>query len=449
MNKLWQTEAGLDAQVESFTVGSDPELDLQLLPYEVYGSLAHAAGLVKIGILTKNQFAEIQKALKVLLDTPDIFTISQAQEDIHTAVEQALTESLGEAGAAIHAGRSRNDQVQTDLRLALMDKLLSLQQLAYTAAAEWISFGFANEKTLLPGYTHLQRAMPSTVGHWAASHAEALLEGARTLGRAFEEVDASPLGSAAGYGVPLPLDRDYTSKLLGFSRVQRNTLRVQSARPRVEAAAVSALALVAWDLGVLASDLSLYTTKEFGFLSLSSTFTTGSSIMPQKKNPDVVELLRAKASLFPGWVSQILAIGSLPSGYHRDYQITKGPLLDAFSTFEAMLSLTKALPGAITIHKERCEAAVTSEMMATHKALDKVQAGMPFRKAYLEVADEVRAVNGSAGPVSDVVLPSYEGAPGNPGWVALGKEARKGQSQIRDALRALHATWSRLLVLKP
>ncbi|HEX4048437.1 MAG TPA: lyase family protein, partial [Elusimicrobiota bacterium] len=316
MKKLWQTQTDLDSVVEAYTVGNDPELDSRLLRFEVYGSLAHAAGLRKIGVLSAREHAALRAELTRLHDRPGKFSVAREQEDIHTAVEQRLTAALGETGAKIHAGRSRNDQVQADLRLFLKDRLLALHARAGEAAAAWRAFGERHQGVVLPGYTHLQRAMPTTAGHWAASHCEALDDGRRALRFAYEEADACPLGSAAGYGVMLDLPRSYVAGLLGFSRVQRNTLRVQTSRPRLEAAVLSSLTLLARDLGSLAWDLSLYSTAEFGFFRLSSSFTTGSSIMPQKKNPDVVELTRARAALFPGWLNQVLALGALPSGYH-------------------------------------------------------------------------------------------------------------------------------------
>ncbi|NNN04312.1 MAG: argininosuccinate lyase, partial [Elusimicrobia bacterium] len=339
MKKLWQTRADLDAAVEAYTVGNDPALDSRLLRYEVYGSLAHAAGLTAIGVLTSKEYAALRKELTRLHDKPGAFAVTRAQEDIHTAVEQHLTRRLGEIGAKVHAGRSRNDQVQVNLRLYIKDRLLALHARAGEAAAAWAAFGARRQNIVIPGYSHLQRAMPTTLGHWAASHAEALQDGRRALRFAFDEADACPLGSAAGYGVMLPLPRARVARLLGFSRVQRNTLRVQSSRPRLEAAVLSSLCLLARDLGVLAWDLSLYSTAEFGFLKLSDSFTTGSSIMPQKKNPDVVELTRARAALFPGWLAQVLAVGALPSGYHRDYQLTKGVLFSALDEAERMLDI--------------------------------------------------------------------------------------------------------------
>lgn len=444
MRKLWQTKTDLDSAVEAYTVGSDPELDARLLRFEIYGSLAHAAGLVKIGVLTKAEHARIRKALARLHRDPSRFRIARAQEDIHTAIEQALTAELGDLGAKVHAGRSRNDQVQTDLRLFLKDRLLTLDAQAGAAASSWAAFGAKWDKRALPGYSHLQRAMPATVGHWAASHVEALLEGRRALRFAFDEADASPLGSAAGYGVMLPLPRERVAKLLGFSRVQRNTLRVQSARPRLEAAVLSSLALVARDLGVLAWDLSLYSTAEFGFVKLADSFTTGSSIMPQKKNPDVVELTRARAALFPGWLNQVLMIGQLPSGYHRDYQLTKGPLFCALDAMGQMLEIVARLPESLRVNEDRCAAAVTTDLLATHEAVALVKEGIPFRSAYREVAARARAA-GMPRPVADVELPFHLGAPGRPDWKSLNAENARASCRADSTRRALDKAWSALL----
>lgn len=443
--KLWETASRLDSVVERYTVGQDPTLDRGLLPYEVYGSLAHAAGLARIGILSKRDFTSLRKALARLLRRPQAFFITRAQEDIHTAVEQYLTRAVGDAGRRIHTGRSRNDQVQTDLRLYLKDRLLALHARTCAAAEAWRSFGARHARVLMPGYTHLQRAMPTTMGHWAASHAEAFLENARFLRAAYAEVDAGPLGSGAGYGVPLPLPRAYVARLLGFSRVQRNTLRVQTSRPRVEAVVLSALAVLARDAGVLADDLRLYATAEFGFLKLPEAFTTGSSIMPQKRNPDVVELTRARAALFPGWLQQVLAIGALSSGYHRDYQLTKGPLLAAVETADEMLAMLARLPGPIQVDAARCRAAVTEDMLATHQALALVRTGVPFREAYRRVAEAARSAGTAARPAGKVELPDYPGAPGDPGFSALKREAGQEAAWSRRESARLHKIWDRLL----
>lgn len=439
MKKLWQTKTDLDGAVEAYTVGADPELDARLLPYEVYGSLAHASGLVSIGVLTKAEYARIRKVLGGL----KTIKITREQEDIHTAVEQTLTARLGETGAKVHAGRSRNDQVQVNLRLYLKDRLLELDAAAGAAAAAWAEFGNKWDERPIPGYSHLQRAMPTTIGHWAASHVEALLDGRRALRFAFDEADACPLGSAAGYGVMLPLPREKVAKLLGFSRTQRNTLRVQSSRPRLEAAVLSSLCLVARDLGTLAWDLSLYSTAEFGFLKLSDSFTTGSSIMPQKKNPDVVELTRARAALFPGWLNQVLMIGQLPSGYHRDYQLTKGPLFAALDTMGQMLEIAARLPESLKVNEAACAAAVTSDLLATHEAVSLVRGGMPFRTAYRQVADRARAADPR--PVTDPPMPSHLGAPGRPDWKILAAMNAKDSRWSTLTRSRLNKAWKTLL----
>ncbi|MBI4371531.1 MAG: argininosuccinate lyase [Elusimicrobia bacterium] len=444
MKKLWQTSSSLDAAVEAYTVGEDPALDRRLIRYEAYGSLAHASELARIGVLTKSELKSLRKELSKIHASPTSLKITREQEDVHTAVEQRLTRALGGIGAKIHAGRSRNDQVQVDLRLFLKDKLLELHAAAGAAAAAWQGFGARHQGRLIPGYSHLQRAMPTTLGHWAASHAEALLDGQRALRFAYEEADACPLGSAAGYGATLPLDRARVAKLLGFSRVQRNTLRVQTSRPRLEAAVLASLALVARDLGVLAWDLSLYTCAEFGFLSLDGAFTTGSSLMPQKKNPDIVELTRARAALFPGWLSQVLAIGALPSGYHRDYQLTKGILFTALDELSRMLDMAGCLPNALTVNQTRCAAAVTEDMLATHKALSLVRQGLPFRDAYRKVAESARLLQ-EPKPIKNVELPNYSGAPGNPDWPALSKDRARENAWGAAQRRALHRVWARLL----
>ncbi len=445
MKKLWQTKTDLDAAVEAYTVGADPDLDSRLLRYEVYGSLGHAAGLKSIGVLTAKEFAAVRAELTKLHERPGAFAVTREQEDIHTAVEQRLTARLGSIGAKVHAGRSRNDQVQVNLRLFLKDRLLSLHARAGEAAQAWAAFGARHQATVIPGYSHLQRAMPTTIGHWAASHAEALTDGRRALRFAFDEADACPLGSAAGYGVMLPLPRARVARLLGFARVQRNTLRVQSSRPRLEAAVLSSLCLVARDLGTLAWDLSLFSTAEFGFVKLDDSFTTGSSIMPQKKNPDVVELTRARAALFPGWLSQVLAVGALPSGYHRDYQLTKGPLFSALDALEQMLDIAARLPDSLAVNDARCAAAVTEDLLATHEAVGMVRAGVPFRDAYRAVAERARARAGEPRVVADVPLPDYAGAPARPDWKAVAADARRADAWGVKTRSALDRAWRALL----
>lgn len=443
MSKLWQVEGqAVDEAIQRFTVGDDPVLDRRLLRYEVVGTLAHAKGLVALRLLKEADWLALRVELLKILGDPS-FVIDPEQEDIHTAVEQRLTEVLGDLGKRVHTGRSRNDQVQTDLRLFTMDRLLELHAGATQAAVAWTDFAKRHAKVLMPGYTHLQRAMPTTAGHWAASHVEGLLDSCRSLRQAFGEADASPLGSAAGFGVPLALDRNLTAKLMGFSRVQRNTLRVQTSRPRIDAAVISALALMAKDLGVLAGDLCLFATAEFAFMKLQPAFTTGSSIMPQKRNPDVAELLRARAAQFPGWLSQAFNSGPASSGYHRDFQLAKGPLFAALDAAAAMVDMAGRLAGAVTVDAARCRAAVTGDLLATHRALALVKKGMPFREAYKQVAAASRKDGQKT--ASRVELPGYLGAPGNPGFAALVAETATERRWNKRRGTALRGAWKGLL----
>ena len=443
--KLWQTQESLDSAVEAYTVGDDPQRDQALLPYEVYGSLAHATGLADLGLISARELKAVRRVLRGIIERPESFKISRAQEDVHTAVEQLLTQALGETGAKIHAGRSRNDQVQVDLRLFIKDQLLDLQSLCCDAASAWEKFGRRYDRTPMPGYTHLQRAMPTTVGHWAASHTEAFLENIPLLQAALNQADACPLGSAAGFGVGLPLPRERVSKLLGFARVQRNTLRVQSSRTRIEAAAVSALTLLARDIGTLAWDISLFTMAQFGFISLGEAFTTGSSIMPQKRNPDVAELTRARAALFGGWLQQILSMGSLPSGYHRDYQLTKGPLCDAFAAARDMLAMTIRLASALRVNAARCKAAITDDMLATQRAVALVRKGTPFRQAYRQIAACSRSQKTSQETLVPIEFPNYAGTPGQVSWKSIARDRRTCAARILSERNRLHAAWKALL----
>lgn len=442
MKKLWETGKGFDAGVEKYTTGEDPSIDGRLLRYEIYGTLAHAAGLKKINILTGTELKKISGFLGGLHEKNKI-EISPAQEDIHTALEQKMALALGRLGLKIHTGRSRNDQIQVDLRLYLKDVLLDLCERTLRAAQAWEKFGSARSELAMPGYTHLQRAMPSTVGHWAASHAEALLENIPSLRAAYEAADSCPLGSAAGFGVPLPLDRGLTARLLGFAKVQRNTLRVQSSRPRIEAAAVQAAALLARDLGTLAWDISLFTTAEFGFFSLDPSFSTGSSLMPQKRNPDVVELTRARAALFPGWTAQILALGQLPSGYHRDYQLTKGVLFRALDAALEMSAMAERLPSALRVDADRCRTSVTPEMLATQEAVALAVRGVPFREAYRKIAEKAR--DGGAAATGSARLPDYSGAPGRPDWREIARDRAALERWVGRTRSRLRRTWDALL----
>ena len=298
--KLWENgdSAGLHEKVEEFTAGEDIHLDQKLVEWDVVGSIAHATMLNKIGILTDSELIDLRKALVRIIELNEKgkFVLELKDEDVHTKIENNLTETLGSVGKKIHTGRSRNDQVQVDLRLYTKEKLFRIEARLFGLCRELVKFAEKNKWVPMPGYTHFQKAMPSSVGLWAMSYAESLMDDQRILKAAFSINDQNPLGSAAGYGVPLNLDRDLTTRLLGFANLQNNVLYVQNSRGKIESIVISALAQIMLDLSRLSNDLIIYSTEEFGFFTIGDKFRTGSSIMPNKRNPDILELVRGKMS---------------------------------------------------------------------------------------------------------------------------------------------------------
>jgi len=386
MGKLWDKGKPLDQLVEAYTVGDDPTLDLRLIPYDVAGSRAHARMLLSIGVLNEAELAELEAGLDAILADPE-FTIEASDEDVHTAIERAL----GEVGKKVHTGRSRNDQVLVDLRLWQRDAVTALREATETTARAFDAFAAAHADQPLPGYTHLQRAMPSTLGRWAAAYATLLRGDGPLLDAADALASASPLGSAAGYGVPdvLGLDRAMTAEALGFASVMEPPEAAQLSRGKAEAALLFACSEIARDVGRWAWDVCLYVSAEFGFLKLPSEFTTGSSIMPQKRNPDVLELTRAKAAVVRSALAEVQAISSpLPSGYHRDLQLVKGPLFRGFDTTISMLQITAHVMAGLAVDAARCNAAMSEELYATERAYELVRQGVPFREAYRRVGSE-------------------------------------------------------------
>ena len=390
MGKLWDKGAPLDALIEAYTVGDDPVLDQRLLPYDVQGSKAQARMLHSIGILSAGELGVLDEALDEALAEwkAGRFVITRAQEDVHTALESFLVERVGDAGKKIHTGRSRNDQVLVDLRLWQRDAVDAAKDAVAAAVAAFEAFAEAHEDVGIPGYTHLQRAMPSTVDRWARAWATLLKQDAVLLDAAAELVADSPLGSAAGYGVPdvLGLDREQTASELGFRGPLEPAEAAQPGRGKAEAALLFALGQVATTLGRWAWDVCLYVSAEFGFFALPTAFTTGSSIMPQKRNPDVLELTRAKAAVVRSALTEVLAIsGPLPGGYHRDLQLLKRPLFHGTDTAMAMLAVAERVMGGLTVDRDACAAAMTPELYATEEAYELVREGVPFREAYRRV----------------------------------------------------------------
>lgn len=417
-NPIWHKGSGgpvAQDWVTRFTVGDDPLWDQMLLPFDAAASLAHAAGLMNAGVITEDELDELAAGLQEIgqaWERGDV-VVTVEDEDCHTVIERLLTEKSPEAGRKIHTGRSRNDQVIAALRLWLRAHLDETTFALADLAEALADVADDNRETFLPGYTHMQRAMPSTVAAWALGYAEMLCDDMSILAQARDLNNASPLGSAAGYGVPyLNLDREALAEDLGFERVQENVTSIQLSRGKFELAAVHALVQAAATINRLASDIILYSTSEFDFVRLADGLTTGSSIMPQKKNPDIAELARASLHRIAAEMHVLLGVpANLPSGYHRDLQITKASVMKSVLL---MLDLSQAATGLVnglSFHAEGIEKARSSDLFATAAAMERVAGGDAFRTAYRDVAgrDDLWEEQ-SDRPVSDVYTTH-----GNPG----------------------------------
>lgn len=395
MTKLWQKGYPLLEQVERFEASQNSLLDNRLIRHDVWGSMAHAAMLKKIGILSEEEGKVLHTHLCAILLLADEgrFTVTQADEDVHTRVENYLTEQAGEAGKNIHTARSRNDQVLVDTRLYGKEQLHQVGSLLARLGTSLLNLATAHVDTPMPGYTHMQRAMLSSVGLWAASFAEALLDDERLLATAYELNDRSPLGSAASYGVPLAIDRQYTADLLGFASVQNNVLATQNARGKIEAAIIQVLTQIMLDLSKFAQDILLFTTLEYGFFRLPQELCTGSSIMPQKRNAGIMELVRARTQTMLALQQQILGIISgLPSGFNMDYQETKRPFIEALDLVQESLEICTLVADNLSVDVANLVAACTFELFAADRAYALAASEhIGFRDAYRIVGQEVTA----------------------------------------------------------
>ena len=394
---LWQKPGvKVDARIQRFLAGEDVILDREFLRYDIRASRAHAQGLQRIGLLTDAELAGIERELAAL-DAAVVageFVLDERFEDCHSAIEAWLIERLGDAGKKIHTGRSRNDQILVATRLWLKDQLARVTALAQEVAEVSLARAEAEAMLALPGYTHIQRAMVSSCGMWWAAWAEAFIDDAQRARDTLALIDANPLGSAAGYGINLPLDRDYTTAALGFGRLQVAATYAQLSRGKFELAAVEALGSATLDLRRLAWDLSQFTSAEYGFVALPAEYTTGSSIMPNKRNPDVVELMRAVHASVAAARTELEQLLSLPSGYHRDLQFTKGAIVHAFARGLGALELLPDLLRNLEWRSERMQAALEPSMYATDLAVDLARQGVPFRDAYREAANPARWADG-------------------------------------------------------
>lgn len=413
-SKLWEKSVQVNHDVEAYTVGRDREMDLYLAKYDVIGSLAHITMLESIGLLTADELSALTAALRDIHAEVEAgsFVIEDGIEDVHSQVELMLTRRLGDVGKKIHSGRSRNDQVLVDLRLFIRSEIEDLVR--HIA----MLFGTLNEQSrryrqvLMPGYTHLQVAMPSSFGLWFGAYAEALADDLTVLRAAYDVTNRNPLGSAAGYGSSFPLNRTMTTQLLGFKSIDYNVVYAQMGRGKTERIVANAIANVAATVSKLAFDACMFNSQNFGFIKLADEFTTGSSIMPHKKNPDVFELTRAKCNKLQALPYEITLItNNLPSGYFRDLQLVKESFLPAFGELKSILVMVNAMMAQVKVNEHILDDSRYDLMFSVEEVNRRTRGGMPFRDAYKQVGLEIEA--GTFEPVKEVTH-THEGSIGNP-----------------------------------
>ena len=386
--KIWnQNSKDKNSAIDYFLSGEDIVLDQELFLYDIEASIAHAHELQNINILTKAEAKKIVASLKNLakLFQAKKFKLTTKYEDCHSAIEDYLTKELGSVGKKIHTGRSRNDQVMVAMRLYARTKLDDIQLLNLQIAKSFFDQAEKHSSDPMPGYTHLQRAMPSTWGLWFGAFAESFLDNIDLISNIQSWMNINPLGSAAGYGVNLPIQRDISTKELSFKRKQLNSLYVQNSRGKFELELVGSLKQPMLDVRKFSWDMSIFLAQEFSLLSVASKYSTGSSIMPNKSNPDVIELMRANYAVIAGHYSELENLISLPSGYHRDLQLTKRSLIHSIHCVSKTLALLPDLISSIKVNLQRSSEFIDQDMMMTDQAYALVQSGLPFREAYLKV----------------------------------------------------------------
>ena len=426
----------VDPDVLAYTVGDDPVLDRALVLWDCLGTAAHVTMLSEMPVdppvVTKDEAARVRAALAEVARDPS-FEVKEQDQDVHMAVETRLTEELGDLGRKIHTGRSRNDQVAVDVRLHIKDELLGVEGEVCDLAAALVAFGLAHDRVPLVGRTHLQPAMPSSVGVWATGHAEMILDQLANLEAAYKINDLCPLGSAAGYGVPLPLDRQRTSDLLGFARPLHNVFGASMARGEDEAALLSALAQLMAVLARLAEDMILFSMPEFAYFRLPRAYCTGSSIMPQKYNPDVLELVRSKTAQVLGLQTASLSLlHAMPGGYNRDLQDCKGLYMKGLSIARATLRILAKVVAGMEIDETTLRAGFIPGVFATDAALRQVAAGVPWRTAYHDVRDHLERLS-TEDPDAAVAAKAHMGA--TAGLDYAGYDARISSSRASIAAR--------------
>ncbi|MBB6499459.1 argininosuccinate lyase [Pedobacter cryoconitis] len=411
--KIWQKNIEVNKSIESFTVGKDRELDLQMAAFDVLGSLAHVEMLESIGLLTAAELAEIQKELKNIykeIETGE-FKIEDTVEDVHSQVEWLLTQRIGDAGKKIHSGRSRNDQVLVDLKLFFRDRIEEMVHHSVVLFQQLITLSNTHKDKLLPGYTHLQIAMPSSFGLWFGAYAESLVDDMEMMLAAWKICNKNPLGSAAGYGSSFPLNRTMTTSLLGFDNLNYNVVYAQMGRGKTERILAQAMSSVAATLAKMAMDVCLFINQNFGFIKFPDELTTGSSIMPHKKNPDVFELIRSRCNKIQALPNEIaMMTTNLPSGYHRDLQLLKENLFPAITSLNECLEITAYMFDHITIKEDILADKKYDYLFSVEVVNDLALKGVPFREAYQIVGETIE--NGTFVP-GVKVNHTHEGSIGN------------------------------------
>lgn len=413
MAKIWDKGFDANKRVEAFTVGNDRELDLRLAKHDIIGSMAHIRMLTSIGLLDADEERVLRNELQRLLTEVDngSFHLDEDAEDIHSQVEAILTERLGEMGKKIHSGRSRNDQVLLDIKLYLKEEILQIKEELLLLFGLLQSLSEQHKEVLLPGYTHLQIAMPSSFGLWFGAYAETLVDDMQSLAAAWRVADQNPLGSAAGYGSSFPLDREMTTRELGFSTMAYNVVAAQMGRGKSERILAQAMANIASTLNRLAADNCLFLSGNFGFISYSSELTTGSSIMPHKKNPDVWELIRGHSNRLQSLPNEItLMTTNMPHGYHRDYQLLKEVLFPAIETMHSLLQMSHFMLQQIEVNREILNDSKYDYLFTVEEVNKRVLKGVPFREAYQQVGREVEEGSFKA---EKQVIHTHEGSIGN------------------------------------
>ena len=411
--KIWQKNVDVNKDIETFTVGKDRELDLQMAAFDVLGSLAHVEMLESIGLLTAEELVSIQKELKNIYADIEAgrFTIEDTVEDVHSQVEWLLTQRIGDAGKKIHSGRSRNDQVLVDLKLYFRSCIEEMVGNTTVLFTQLIELSNTHKDKLLPGYTHLQIAMPSSFGLWFGAYAESLVDDMELMLAAYKICNKNPLGSAAGYGSSFPLNRTMTTQLLGFENLNYNVVYAQMGRGKTERILGQAMSSVAASLAKMAMDVCLFINQNFGFISFPDELTTGSSIMPHKKNPDVFELIRSRCNKIQALPNEIaMMTTNLPSGYHRDLQLLKENLFPAITSLNECLEMTSYMLQHIRIKDDILADKKYAYLFSVEVVNELALKGIPFREAYKIVGETIE--NGTFSP-STKVNHTHEGSIGN------------------------------------